>query len=79
MCDAEYSFLLWLSVRVGLSTAVFQNHRWDILKKCAVYAMIEIQKRRTTIGRLLLHMLGDLTAHDGSRAVISFLWQQCSQ
>ena len=50
-----------------------------VLKKRAVSAMIEVQKRRTTIGRLLLHMLGDLTAHVGSRAVISFLWQRCSQ
>lgn len=50
-----------------------------VLKKYAVSAMIEIQKGRTTVGRLLLHMLGDLTAHVGSRAVISFLWQQCSQ
>ena len=42
------------------------------MKKIGKSAMIEIQKRRTTIGRLLLHMLGDLTAHDGSRAVIFY-------
>ena len=53
------------------SINVLQNPCWAVLKKYAVSAMIEIQKRRTTAGRLLLHMLGDLTAHVGSRAVIS--------
>ena len=45
MCDAEYSFSLWISVRVGVSTAIFQNHRWNILKKRVVSAMIEVQKK----------------------------------
>ena len=33
MCDAEYSFLLWISVRVGLSDAVFAESALRRLEK----------------------------------------------
>ena len=33
VCDAEYSFLLWISVRVGLSDAVFAESALRRLEK----------------------------------------------